>query len=532
MTQKNESKAPRGWAPATIDLVVSADGVFCDGDWVETKDQDPDGDVRLIQLADIGDGEFLDKSARFLTKTKARELNCTFLAEGDLLIARMPDPLGRACIFPLSGTERFVTVVDVCIVRIDPKYANTKYLMHVINSPTLRSQIEAFKSGSTRKRISRGNLARVQFPVSPRTEQDRIVAKIEELLSELDNGIEDLKTAKAQLLVYRQAVLKHAFEGKLTARWRKQNKDKLASPDHLLKRIQRARGVDHLPQMDEHQTAVTNAENHRQSKEAEKPTPRIGALAITPDELAKLPMLPAEWTYVRLSEIAEIGSGMSVSKSRLLIDPITVPYLRVANVQRGHLDLSNITTMEIERDQLSRLKLKKWDVLFNEGGDRDKLGRGWIWESQIEPCITQNHVFRASPYLPSMMHAKFISYWGNTFGQNYFLDEGKQTTNLASINKGVLSNFPVPLASLEEQEEIVTEIDEKLTMSKQLELEVTTALERLLILKSAILDNAFSGKLVEQDRKDEPASALLERIRGDKAETANDNKKIRRRDAA
>src|ERR1700726_3707264 len=181
MTQNNESKAPPGWAPATIDMVVSAAGVFCDGDWVESKDQDPDGDVRLIQLADIGDGEFLNKSARFLTKKKARELNCTFLAEGDLLIARMPDPLGRTCMFPLSGQEKFVTVVDVCIVRTDPKYANAKYLMHVMNSPALRSQIESFKSGSTRKRVSRGNLARVQFPVSPRTEQDRIVARIEEL---------------------------------------------------------------------------------------------------------------------------------------------------------------------------------------------------------------------------------------------------------------------------------------------------------------------------------------------------------------
>src|SRR4051795_4144941 len=76
------------------------DGLFVDGDWVESKDQDPNGEVRLIQLADIGNGEFLNKSARFLTLEKARELKCIFLKSGDILIARMPDPIGRACIFP------------------------------------------------------------------------------------------------------------------------------------------------------------------------------------------------------------------------------------------------------------------------------------------------------------------------------------------------------------------------------------------------------------------------------------------------
>jgi type I restriction enzyme S subunit len=90
--------------------------VFVDGDWVESKDQDPNGDVCLIQLADVGDGEYFNKSARFLTTSKARALKCTFLKEGDVLIARMPDPLGRACIFP-ADPKPTVTVVDICIVR-------------------------------------------------------------------------------------------------------------------------------------------------------------------------------------------------------------------------------------------------------------------------------------------------------------------------------------------------------------------------------------------------------------------------------
>src|ERR1022692_1462760 len=107
---------PARWRLLTVASLSGSGGLMVDGDWIETKDQDPRGKVRLIQLADIGDGAFLNKSSRFLTKAKAIELGCTFLEPGDVLIARMPDPLGRACIFPGVGCQA-VTAVDVCIWR-------------------------------------------------------------------------------------------------------------------------------------------------------------------------------------------------------------------------------------------------------------------------------------------------------------------------------------------------------------------------------------------------------------------------------
>jgi len=111
---------PPGWGMATISGLVGKDGVFKDGDWVESKDQDPNGDVRLIQLADIGDGEFRDRSSRFLTYEKAIELRCTLLNKGDVLVARMPDPLGRACIFP--GDKRLLLLLTfvLCVLKIKP----------------------------------------------------------------------------------------------------------------------------------------------------------------------------------------------------------------------------------------------------------------------------------------------------------------------------------------------------------------------------------------------------------------------------
>jgi type I restriction enzyme S subunit len=210
------TELPKDWKKATIKECISSDGVFVDGDWIESKDQDPNGEVRLIQLADIGDGYFKNKSSRYLTLKRAKELNCTFLSQGDVLVARMPDPIGRTCIFPLKGGNKYVTAVDVAIIRPGKGSANNKYLSFAINSLSIRNEIEELQSGTTRKRISRANLATIKLPLPPLPEQHRIVAKLEELLSELEKGKEQLHTALDQLKVYRQAVLKYAFEGKLT----------------------------------------------------------------------------------------------------------------------------------------------------------------------------------------------------------------------------------------------------------------------------------------------------------------------------
>jgi len=152
---------------------MCGDALFKDGDWIESKDQDPNGDVRIIQLADIGVGKFLDKSSRYMTLEKTKELNCTYLKGGDILIARMPDPIGRACILPAMN-QVCVTAVDVCIVRLDSEEIDSRWLMHKINSNGFNHQILQFVTGTTRKRISRGNLSKLMIDIPPIDEQKRI----------------------------------------------------------------------------------------------------------------------------------------------------------------------------------------------------------------------------------------------------------------------------------------------------------------------------------------------------------------------
>ena len=196
--------------------IAGETGIFVDGDWIEKKDQDAKGAVRLIQLADVGPGEFRDKSDRHITVEKADELHCTFLRKGDILIARLGDPLCKACVFPLDGL--YITAVDVAILRIGSDVVNPKYLIYLLNSPWFKDQVKQYESGTTRKRISRKNLDRIEMIFPPLPEQKRIVARIEELFSQLDAGVETLKKTKAQLAVYRQAVLKEAFSSELSSK--------------------------------------------------------------------------------------------------------------------------------------------------------------------------------------------------------------------------------------------------------------------------------------------------------------------------
>ena len=213
MSAEVEKELPKGWFFCSINEMFSNDGLFVDGDWVESKDQDENGDVRLTQLADVGDGVWKNRSNRFMTSKKVTDLDCTILLKNDVLIARMPDPLGRACIFN-GDAKPCVTVVDVAIVRTGINGVTPKWLMFIINSPQIRSKILSLQSGTTRKRISRKNLSKITFPLPPLNEQKRIVEKIEELFSLVDSAKKTLEKTQVLLKQYRQSILKQIFHSK------------------------------------------------------------------------------------------------------------------------------------------------------------------------------------------------------------------------------------------------------------------------------------------------------------------------------
>lgn len=507
--KKKHKVLPPNWAVASYgDIAEYLNGrVFKKADW--EKNGLP---IIRIQNLNSGDASFNYTSAEYENQYKVQN--------GDLLFSWSAS-LG---VYIWNGGDAWL---NQHIFNVKPYTGVEKrYLYYCLQNQI--SELYAQTHGAGMVHITKKKFEATSLPIPPNNEQVRIVAKIEQLFTELDKGIENLSVAREQLKVYRQSLLKQAFEGKLTEEWRKQHANQLETADQLLDRINLARDKRYQEQLEEWEKAVDKwGKAGKDEKKPRKPSIAKALPPISKDELSHLPDVPTKWRFSRLAEIAQIGSGMSVSKNRKLTDPIDVPYLRVANVQRGQLILDEMKTMQVEKDKLNELKLNEFDVLFNEGGDRDKLGRGWIWESQIEPCITQNHVFRATPYLKSEFHSKFISHWGNTFGQSYFDAGGKQTTNLASINKTVLSMFPVPIPSMEEQEKIIIEIDRVTTIMDSFENKIEIALSESEALRHSILKKAFSGKLVSQDPNDEPASELLARIETEREQVEKETKRLK-----
>jgi restriction endonuclease S subunit len=182
-------------------------GIFTDGDWVESKDQDPQGDFRLLQLADIGDGVFLNKSDRWMNQEQFRRLSCTELKINDVLIARMPDPIGRACLFP-DNLPTCATVVDVAIVRTQNEVFQ-KFLVLLINSADFRAEAFSLLTGTTRQRISKGNLGKIPFKMPPENLQLEIV----EIVSTMDKVTAQTEAAINKATHLRAGLLSDLLSG-------------------------------------------------------------------------------------------------------------------------------------------------------------------------------------------------------------------------------------------------------------------------------------------------------------------------------
>jgi len=384
---------------------------------------------------------------------------------------------------------------------ITPTHIHGQYLYYYLYSKN--SYFHSVSRGSTIKYLRIADIHDLDVPYPPLKEQKKIVDKIDELFSELDNGIEELKTAQKKLELYRQSLLKSAVEGGFSKEWRESQTEVSETGEQLLARILKERRERwEQEKLKEFADKGKNPPKNWQEKYPEPAQP----------DIQNLPRLPEGWMWASLDMLGEIVSGVAKGTKRSTPVPMReVPYLRVANVQRGYLDLTEIKTILATEKDINQLTLKEGDILFNEGGDRDKLGRGWVWKSEIDECIHQNHVFRCRLYESNFI-PELISYHGNTFGKLWFERAGKQTTNLASINMGILKRFPVPVIPVLEQKFIFNYIQTKLDMI-DIQLEQNNELiKNCSRQRTNILNQAFEGKLIPQNPNDEPAQVLLEYI--------------------
>jgi hypothetical protein len=171
----------------------------------------------------------------------------------------------------------------------------------------------------------------------------------------------------------------------------------------------------------------------------------------------------------RLGEIADVVGGVTKDSGRSVsADARSVPYLRVANVLRGAIDLDDLAFITVEPKVIERLRLQRGDVLLNEGGDRDQLGRGWVWDGDVEDCIHQNHVFRARVH-DSRFSSQFVAWMANFGNPRWFEANGRQTTNLASISLTKVKEFPLPVLDEGERNRLDGVLRKDLELRRRLE---------------------------------------------------------------
>lgn len=202
-----------------------------------------------------------------------------------------------------------------------------------------------------------------------------------------------------------------------------------------------------------------------------------------------------QWQVKRLGDVGDIGAGITLGRNVDNVNTRSVPYLRVANVKDGYLDLSDVYKTEATEAEIKKCQLKYGDILLTEGGDPDKLGRGTFWEEQISECIHQNHIFRVrfdlSKFSPQFIAAQI----GSPYGKAYFLAHAKQTTGIATINRTVLSGFPLMTPPLPEQQHITTTLSEQMAEVERIHKALEEQLDAINKLPAVLLRQAFNGEL-------------------------------------
>lgn len=375
--------------------------------------------------------------------------------------------------------------------------------------------------------ISSTELAkRIPFVCPPANEQRRIVARIEALFDEIDHGVENLKKAKATLGLYRQSLLKAAFEGRLTADWRAQNPDKLEDPEILLARIQKEREARYQSALDDWQKALADwRTSGEKGKKPAKPRAPSDVEKIKQHEIVELESLPDTWSWIRLGDLFWQSSKNGVYKPAS--DYGTgVSIIRIDDFYDGRLvRTAGFKRLRLNDEEQQQYQVAPGELLINRVNSLDYLGKCAETPDFDEVVVYESNIMKCHPISERSSTGWIARYLSGQRGRDRIRKHAKHAVNQASINQTDVALTPIPVCSPEEQAEITRVLDERLSAADALEAEIDAGLTRAEALRQSILKQAFSGKLVPQDPNDEPASVLLERIKAEKAKAPKAKRK-------
>lgn len=331
----------------------------------------------------------------------------------------------------------------------------------------------------------------LRFPLPPLPEQRRIVCKLEELLTRLDAGVAALERARAQLARYRQAVLRDAFAGKLTAAWREAHRGELEPASALLERIRQER-------------AAAEAQGGRRRRARREPPPL---------DTSELPALPEGWVWATLGELSwDCGYGTS---EKCGYEALGQPVLRIPNIVNGTIDLSDLKYATTPALLSGFEPLAPGDMLIvRTNGSPNLIGRAAMVNERFSSAhFYASYLIRYRIVMPDRLGRWISTIWHAPQVRERVMREAATSAGQYNLSIGKLSKVPLPLPPLAELHAITAEVERCLSLTDDAIESLNKVQHVSTHLRQSILRRAFQGRLVPQDPSDEPAEQLLERIR-------------------
>lgn len=469
------------------------------------------GDIPWVTISDLGDA-VLTSTTETITQSGLTSSAAKLISPNSVLVA-LYGSIGK-----LGLTTRQVTTNQAIAHAVpEPSIYESRYLFYFLMAR--RGDLANLGSGVTQKNIYLGDLKSFKIWVAPRAEQTRIVEKLEELLSDLDAGVAELKAAQKKLALYRQSLLKAAVEGALTADWRARRAARGESLET---------GADLLARILTERRARWEARQLEKFKEQGK-TPPKGWQAKYPEpvrhDTEKLPMLPEGWAWASVAQLGDVTTGSTPSTTDAENFGDAIPFFRPGDLDAGYYVEQSRERLSEAGAAMGRVLPEKSVLVTCIGATIGKTGFARV------SCATNQQINALSVsddgVIPEFVYWLMVS----GAGQRQIIENASATT-LPILNKSKFEKLVLPIAPLPEQTEIVSVLE---TESERISIQETAikhALRQAIAQRKNLLKAAFSGQLVPQDPNDEPASALLARIRAEREGRASSDPARRKRRSA
>lgn len=467
------------------------------------------GEVGVVKVSAVSWGEYQEQESKTCLDV-ARVNPALFIRSGDFLFSRAnTQELVGACV--IARQSKLNVMLSDKILRF--RFADgamKPWLLGFLRTRNGRAQIEALASGNqaSMRNIGQERIGQIRVPLAPRAEQTRIVAKLEELLSDLDAGVAELKAAQRKLKQYRQSLLKAAVEGALTAEWRARNKPTETGAQLLDRILSERRARWEAKQLNKFKEQGKTPPKDWQKKYPEPVQP----------DTSDLPVLPEGWVWASVDQLTpgDLTNGRSVPTAQA-----GAKVLRLTAVKEGRIDLREFKVGAWSEEDAKSFAVVEGDLLIVRGnGSLTLVGRAGLVGHVVDQVAYPDTMIRLR-VMDSVVSSSWVGLvWDSSLVRTHLERRARTSAGIYKIAQPDIATAPVPVPGVAEQARIGELFQQQLEQIIAMQTMLEAGLWHSAAQRQNILRAAFAGQLVPQDPNDEPASVLLERIRAERAAQA------------